>query len=467
MKVYIHIGYPKTGSTAIQWHVFANRDWFEKRGVYIPRTGYWSGLGHAYLAIAASTETALTSESSLAGLVNELDECSRAGFNSALLTWEGFALAGDPLILALGDALAEHEVVLLAYVRDQASLFQSLVLQSLKNLRDFSQVPAVEQGAPVKGVPDYLDFHAVFARWESIFTGQLTVRVRLFDRTCLRDGDVVTDFLGWLGLSLDEDFSLQRNEINDSLSAEGALQLISARSAGLSLEGMIRLSRALTAANAECRSGSSQFLDPAGIAQVTEQFSAGNVRLFERYRPENIAPDTREFAPPKEACGQTENPPVHAYLRAVQRALTAPKPPRWGGGHLQKTNVGRLVALPNQGWRGPEKTGAWSLGPRSELAFIIPSTHPRCGPNAIRLLLTGTYFEGHSATRVIIRERSELLDLRGEVVLTIPIDEDIRAHGVHIVLEHQFPTPALDDATANRPPIAYKLRSACYDFVWN
>ena len=52
--------------------------------------------------------------------------------------------------------------------------------------------------------------------------------------------------------------------------------------------------------------------------------------------------------------------------------------------------------------------------------------------------------------------------MRGEMVLTVPIDESVRAHGVRIVLEHQFPPATGDRAAA----IAYKLRSASYSFAW-
>ena len=63
---------------------------------------------------------------------------------------------------------------------------------------------------------------------------------------------------------------------------------------------------------------------------------------------------------------------------------------------------------------------------------------------------------------MIIGDHSALFDMRGEMVLTVPIDESVRAHGVRIVLEHQFPPATGDRAAA----IAYKLRSASYSFAW-
>ncbi|MEM1152888.1 MAG: hypothetical protein AAGI44_02030, partial [Pseudomonadota bacterium] len=65
MRVYIHIGYPKTGSSAIQSHIFTNRAWFETQGVYIPRTGYASGMGHSKLINADLPNLVLPSQKNI------------------------------------------------------------------------------------------------------------------------------------------------------------------------------------------------------------------------------------------------------------------------------------------------------------------------------------------------------------------------------------------------------------------
>ena len=54
MKLWLHIGTDKAGSTALQTHLASNRDWLQRQGVYLPLTGLGPDNGHAALFSAAT-----------------------------------------------------------------------------------------------------------------------------------------------------------------------------------------------------------------------------------------------------------------------------------------------------------------------------------------------------------------------------------------------------------------------------
>ncbi len=469
MQVFLHIGYPKTGSTAIQWHVFSNQGWFEKRGVYIPRTGYAAGLGHAFLVGGKSqplrsgaNRTLLKPDSQFQALAEELNECQAKGFDKALITWEGFAIVNEAVIDEMAQALGEFDISLFAYLRDQVSLHQSAALQGLENLRDFT----AERFFGGTDIPDttlaQFDFPTVLARWQRAFGDKLTARTRLFERSLLQDGNVVVDFLQWLGLPQDDQFALQSSQINHSLDSRAAALILVARAAGVPGGRLIALSRALSDVTARSRSTSKNFMSVDDRQRLQEFYRDSNEALFSGFPPEN-APETTDLFPGK--ADDEGLAPEFEYLREVYRALGDPSPEVWGGGPINNQKVGRVARAPNAGWRGPEADGVWSVGSMSELAFLLPETHPESGPSAVELTLSGSYLEGHSATDVSVGGNTECMDL-SMATLRIPLDAKTRKDGVRVVLQHQ--TLPTDEASAAEPlELAYKLRFLSYKFVWD
>ncbi|GAB5450763.1 MAG: hypothetical protein Hals2KO_10910 [Halioglobus sp.] len=469
MQVFLHIGYPKTGSTAIQWHVFSNQGWFEKRGFYIPRTGYAAGLGHAFLVGGKSqplrsgaNRVLLKPDSQFQTLAEELKACQEKGFDKALITWEGFAIVNEGVIDEMAQALGEFDISLFAYLRDQVSLHQSAALQGLENLRDFT----ADRFFGGRDIPEstlaQFDFPTVLARWQQAFGDRLTARTRLFERSLLQDGNVVIDFLQWLGLPQDDQFALQSSQINHSLDSRAAALILVARAAGVPGGRLIALSRALSDVTARSKSTSKNFMSVDDRQLLQDFYRDSNESLFSEYPPENAPGANTDFFPGK---ADDEGPaPEFEYLREVYRALGNPSPEVWGGGPINNQKVGRVARAPNAGWRGPEADGVWSVGSMSELAFRLPETHPEYGPSAVELTLSGSYFEGHSATDVRVGGNTERMDL-SMATLRISLDDKIRKDGVRIVLQHQ--APSITEASAAEPvELAYKLRFLSYTFVW-
>ena len=476
MKIFIHIGWPKTGTSAIQSHIFVNRGWFESRGVFIPKTGYASGLGHAFLAGAGSLPTATAGDSDSSGstglfeeLAGELERNSDKGFHSALISSEGLALVEDAIIEQAYEHLGVHEITLLAYVRDQLALYQSATLQEFETLLNTPAERFYGSGCvPPAKLKNY-DFAATLSRWNSVFRDNIKIRVRLYQRDLLKHQNVVLDLLDCLDLEPDDSFWLSKQKVNHSLDMNAAAILLIAREAGMPKSGMLRLSRALSAVAANGFATSRQFLSNSDRQFLQQHFDESNKSLIRSYPPENVDRSESLFDNQESGGGEQRSqidPDTDslAYLRAIHQALAAPAQELWDGGLVAGFNLGKFTGPPNTGWRGPEADGVWSVGPASELAFNLPDVHPTQGPSSIRLVLSGVYFEGHTATKVTIKDNVADLDLT-RAVLTVALDDTVKQEGVKILLEHQHQEQT-EGENQQAQNLSFKLRLMAYDFVW-
>ena len=82
MKVFLHIGTDKTGSTAIQQHLYVDRQWLLARGAYVPLTGLGKDNGHQMLLNTMADEQ-------MSCMADELATAEADGFTYAIISWEG------------------------------------------------------------------------------------------------------------------------------------------------------------------------------------------------------------------------------------------------------------------------------------------------------------------------------------------------------------------------------------------
>jgi len=474
MDVTVHIGYPKTGSTAIQSHLFANRNWFLENGVYIPLAGRASGIGHAYLLELEKSPVEqpdgyedLRGSGAVAELTSELAQASEGGYCKALLSWEGFSLLSEDGIRKLRDGLQAHDVTLLVYVREQGALYQSTVLQAIKELRYLRESLVLRERSPREVTPERYDFSATIERWLSIFGAQLTVHSRVFDRRYLLHGNVVEDFLSVFGLRVSAGFALQRANVNRSLDFFSAAYLETARLLGVRRDRLLGLSRALTASQSELGSGSGDFLSDEERAYIRRHFAASNARLFRNYRPANIPVDLDDFMEDSNTATPAASVPGDERIASLHKYLLHPPRELWHGEILISAALARLARPPDSGWRGAESSGVWSVGRSSRIAFNVPAVHPEAGPSAILLTIAGTYYGANEKTLVHCDNRQFELCLR-EAKLRIELDASVREEGVEVLFYHSRPeVPPNVEGHPDRIGIAFKLQYLDYAFVWD
>ena len=127
MRILLHIGTDKAGSTAIQQHLYLNREWLADRQVYLPSEGLGENNGHA--ALFESENPA-----ALERLQEELLAARAARHHLAILSWEGLSLFSRSRIRQLLSYLAPADYSVLVYLREQADIVQSGYLQQVKSL---------------------------------------------------------------------------------------------------------------------------------------------------------------------------------------------------------------------------------------------------------------------------------------------------------------------------------------------
>lgn len=225
-RAFLHIGYPKAGSSAIQTTLLASRLLLRKRGYFFPRAP--SGLCNAFAAHfhyapetlfpycempdAAARQAALRQD--FADLEGRIGRNRR---RTVVLSSESLIDLPEESVSKIRSWLAERfaAVTVICYVRHPIPYASSLIQERVK------------QGATLEELAGFRPTGraGVFIEtWARVF-GRENMRVRPLDRAQLRDGDVVTDFLDLIGYTGPVD----RTAVYENLSlSQGAVLLLSA-----------------------------------------------------------------------------------------------------------------------------------------------------------------------------------------------------------------------------------------------
>lgn len=218
IQVAIHIGAPKTGSSAIQFFLNSNRRRLERLGYYYPEhfvdENSVSG-GHSQLSALIVKNELLKAQELLS---KWLAEATRLGL-TLLLSSEDFLRYPNEFHNLLG----KTSVKVFAYYRHPIEFLVSSHNQSVKRhfstltLDDFLTKHAVETNRILNG--------SILTEWQSLF-GSSAVIVRPYDVALFKDGRIENDFLKVLGIK-DRSlrwFSKSKALINTSYT-DGALEL--------------------------------------------------------------------------------------------------------------------------------------------------------------------------------------------------------------------------------------------------
>jgi hypothetical protein len=220
-RLFLHIGAHKTGSTALQLGLHRNRARLEGQGVaYVSDPS----VAHVHNHLASSQPGQpvpegfrVSNPDAFAALL------AQPGKDMIIASSENFSFffQHDP-IADLHRSLAPHfdEIRILSYLRRQDRHAAS---HHLEGARPQRRAEAALWGNALTALPNptpahdlYLDYDRRIGLWADVF-GQEHVKLRIYERELLFNGDIFSDFLTWIGL--DEAGMAAAGERNLSLGA--------------------------------------------------------------------------------------------------------------------------------------------------------------------------------------------------------------------------------------------------------
>jgi hypothetical protein len=212
-KIYIHIGRPKVGSTAIQRFLKFNRKTLLENDVLFPVTGERQSASHQLAAVLledAKPEKASSAETLYQELIDEIQTSSAS---NCIISSENFYFV-KPLRLAkiLADQL---DVKIVCYVRRQDEVLVSSYIQEMRdNTLSERERDDLDRYLSRPDRLRFLDYKIVLDQWADVF-GVENVVVRVYETGQLK-GDLFDDVLDAMGVRSTQDYSKPQKRVNST-----------------------------------------------------------------------------------------------------------------------------------------------------------------------------------------------------------------------------------------------------------
>ena len=193
-RCYLHIGVPKTGSTALQEFLWNNRDSLRVQGYLYPAATLRAHGHHdiAFLSSGGYPDWATPQTHTLDELIDGLRQEIRKTPHRVILSSENFYLLRSPqgvadLMARLGFDISV-DVRVLVYLRRQDEAHLSWYNQAVK-AQGFTG--SIEQC--IAATRDLWDYARELERWARVF-GEANLMVRPYQKSDLPNGDIRLDF---------------------------------------------------------------------------------------------------------------------------------------------------------------------------------------------------------------------------------------------------------------------------------
>jgi len=207
--LYIHIGCHKTGTTSIQQALVHNKQALKSRGMQFFYSNYRTGENRApelHSWMGYDHEEGLVPCGMRFSDPEKLAEDLSQLVNDVVISSENFSFLFDRgEIERLKKALSRRfsSIKVICYIRRQD---QHIVSHHQEGSKLFRQAEYDLFGHSTLAIPDhepkhdlYLDYHQRLSMWGDAF-GDENLIIKVFDRSRLKNGDVVADFFDTMGL---------------------------------------------------------------------------------------------------------------------------------------------------------------------------------------------------------------------------------------------------------------------------
>ncbi len=303
IKLILHIGIHKTGTTSIQNFLYNKREILASDyHILYPRTGVSAGCGHpiypwSIRGIKPPSGEDVDIKHLFQSLLNEAmlykPEC-------VLLSSEEFDGLRKPDILKLKGVIDYFGLKLekiICYIRRQDLAIDSFYREVVKNPR--SRYKDTFKKYTIKNwVIDVLDYYSMLSQWKKAFP-EAEIILRIYDRKLFPDGNVILDFLSVLGIEMPEAREY-KIEANPSLSHLSTLVMRRInKEYGLSREDHVKVVNYLFQLDKKEGSPIKTFFTLQERIEFLERFRESNEKLFREYfGTENqfvLSPEEIEF----------------------------------------------------------------------------------------------------------------------------------------------------------------------------
>lgn len=213
MRLIVHVGANKTGSSAVQRFLALNITALRAEGIIVPDNEFRVAEkvpGYHVWGFAELLKNPPEGRRRLEEAVTGIEE-AHTGASAILLSAEN--LAANPAAPSLFEGLVErYDVRVVMYIRRQ----DEYILSSWQQW--YSKIQADFWAWVVSVVGELGDWRAYLQNWETVVPRE-RITVRLYERPKLEGGDVIADFHGLLGVSRPfDEFAYPQNTVNPSFS---------------------------------------------------------------------------------------------------------------------------------------------------------------------------------------------------------------------------------------------------------
>jgi hypothetical protein len=212
-KLIVHIGANKTGSSAIQRFLSLNNLALREEGLVVPNGEFRVAdtiQGHHVFGFQDLLKSPAEGRRRLEGAMDAVED-ARPGEGTVLLSAEN--LAANPAAPSLFEGLIKsYDTRVIIYIRRQ----DEYILSSWQQW--YSKISPDFWAWAVSVVGLLGNWRAYLEKWETVVPRD-NITVRVFEKSKLKDGDVISDFHGLLGLSAPLDaLAYPQGTVNPSFS---------------------------------------------------------------------------------------------------------------------------------------------------------------------------------------------------------------------------------------------------------
>ena len=303
--LYLHIGLPKTGTSAIQRFLNDNSEVLERRGYAYPimpveYKNHASQRRNAHFLVEQEydengkpdMEATLKKRQLCMGVVKE---CFKNADNVILTDeslWNQLGGDGIEILEYMADFCSENDVLLklVVYLREQSEYMLSLWRQKVRAGR---VLPPWSEFA--RKSHSNFNFHKQLKRLMQ-YVEKENMIVKIYDRESFSGGNIFSDFLGAVGLEFTDEYIIEKELVNLSLSdnqteIKRILNTLQGENAGVNSEVSRLLEKPLIvlSQNPEMNRNPYSLLTKGDTEYISEKYRESNERVRQEFFPDREA----------------------------------------------------------------------------------------------------------------------------------------------------------------------------------